>query len=58
MTQYQRDELSVQETKRYNEILAAREGLAAGGAKNYTLTVAYDLSAVPEEDKGGPTRIH
>lgn len=53
MTQYQRDELSVQETKRYNEILAAREGLAAGGAKNYTLTVAYDLSAVPEEDKGG-----
>ena len=53
MTQYQRDELSVQETKRYNEILAAREGLAAGGAKNYTLTVAYDLSAVPEADKGG-----
>lgn len=53
MTQYQRDELSVQETKRYNEILAAREGLAAGGAKNYTLTVAYDLSAVPEKDKGG-----
>lgn len=53
MTQYQRDELSVQETKRYNEILAAREGLAAGGAKNYTLTVAYDLSAVPEEDKAG-----
>lgn len=53
MTQYQRDELSVQETKRYNEILAAREGLEAGGAKNYTLTVAYDLSAVPEEDKGG-----
>lgn len=53
MTQYQRDELSVQETKRYNEILAAREGLAAGGAKSYTLTVAYDLSAVPEEDKGG-----
>ena len=53
MTQYQRDELSVQETKRYNEILAAREGLAAGGAKNYTLTVAYDLSAVPEEDKVG-----
>ena len=53
MTQYQRDELSVQETKRYNEILAAREGLAAGGAKNYTLTVAYDLSAVPEEDKDG-----
>lgn len=53
MTQYQRDELSVQEAKRYNEILAAREGLAAGGAKNYTLTVAYDLSAVPEEDKGG-----
>lgn len=53
MTQYQRDELSVQETKRYNEILAAREGLAAGGAKNYTLTVAYDLSAVPEEDKSG-----
>ena len=53
MTQYQRDELSVQETKRYNEILAAREGLAAGGAKNYTPTVAYDLSAVPEEDKGG-----
>ena len=53
MTQYQRDELSVQETKRYNEILAAREGLAEGGAKNYTLTVAYDLSAVPEEDKGG-----
>lgn len=53
MTQYQRDELSVQETKRYNEILAAREGLEAGGAKNYTLTVAYDLSAVPEEDKAG-----
>lgn len=53
MTQYQRDELSVQETKRYNEILAAREGLAAGGAKSYTLTVAYDLSAVPEADKGG-----
>ena len=53
MTQYQRDELSVQETKRYNEILAVREGLAAGGAKNYTLTVAYDLSAVPEDDKGG-----
>lgn len=53
MTQYQRDELSVQETKRYNEILAAREGLAAGGAKSYTLTVAYDLSAVPEKDKGG-----
>ena len=53
MTQYQRDELSVQETKRYNEILAAREGLAEGGAKNYTLTVAYDLSAVPEKDKGG-----
>lgn len=53
MTQYQRDELSVQETKRYNEILAAREGLAAGGAKSYTLTVAYDLSAVPEEDKAG-----
>ena len=53
MTQYQRDELSVQETKRYDEILAAREGLAAGGAKNYTLTVAYDLSAVPEEDKVG-----
>lgn len=53
MTQYQRDELSVQETKRYNEILAAREGLAEGGAKSYTLTVAYDLSAVPEEDKAG-----
>ena len=53
MTQYQRDERSGQETKRYYEILAAREGLAAGGAKNYTLTVAYDLSAVPEEDKGG-----
>ena len=53
MTQYQRDELSVQETKRYNEILAAREGLAAGGSKSYTLTVAYDLSAVPEEDKAG-----
>lgn len=53
MTQYQRDELSVQETKRYNEILAAREGLAEGGAKSYTLTVAYDLSAVPEKDKGG-----
>ena len=53
MTQYQRDELSVQETKRYNAILAAREGLAAGGSKSYTLTVAYDLSAVPEEDKAG-----
>lgn len=53
MTQYQRDELSVQETKRYNEILAAREGLAAGGAKQYTLTVEYDLSAVPEDDQQG-----
>ena len=40
MTQYQRDELSVLETKRDNEILAAREGLAAGGAMNYALTVA------------------
>lgn len=53
MTQYQRDELSVQETKRYNEILAARDGLAEGGAKQYTLTVEYDLSAVPEDDQQG-----
>lgn len=53
MTQYQRDELSVKEKTRYEAILAAREGLAEGGAKQYTLTVEYDLSAVPEEDKGG-----
>ena len=51
MTQYQRDELSVKEKTRYEAILAAREGLAEGGAKQYTLTVEYDLSAVPEEDK-------
>ena len=53
MTQYQRDELSVKEKTRYEAILAAREGLAEGGAKQYTLTVEYDLSAVPEEDKAG-----
>lgn len=53
MTQYQRDELSVKEKTRYEAILAARDGLAEGGAKQYTLTVEYDLSAVPEEDKGG-----
>ena len=53
MTQYQRDELSVKEKTRYEAILAARDGLAEGGAKQYTLTVEYDLSAVPEEDKAG-----
>lgn len=53
MTQYQRDELSVKEKTRYEAILAARDGLAEGGAKQYTLTVEYDLSAVPEDDKAG-----
>ena len=53
MTHYQRYELSVKEKTRYEAILAAREGLAEGGAKQYTLTVEYDLSAVPEEDKAG-----
>ena len=53
MTQYQRDELSVKEKTRYEAILAAREGLAEGGAKQYTLTVEYDLSAVPEDDQQG-----
>lgn len=53
MTQYQRDELSVKEKTRYEAILAARDGLAEGGAKQYTLTVEYDLSAVPEDDQQG-----
>lgn len=53
MTQYQRDELSVKEKTRYEAILAAREGLAGGGAKQYTLTVEYDLSAVPKDDQQG-----
>ena len=53
MTQYQRDELSVKEKTRYEAILAARDGLAEGGAKQYTLTVEYDLSAVPKDDQQG-----
>ena len=51
MTQYQRDELSVKEKTRYEAILAARKDL--GDRKSYTLTVQYDLSGVPAEDKAG-----
>lgn len=51
MTQYQRDELSVKEKTRYEAILAVRKDL--GDRKSYTLTVQYDLSGVPAEDKAG-----
>ena len=51
MTQYQRDELSVKEKKRYEAILAARDGLSS--AKDYTVNVEYVFSGVPERDKAG-----